>query len=101
MGRGMTSTRIAVVTACAEMGIHVQLAKPFRRNVGRVPNHGRHRAPAQDFVERQPGSRTAPSFYAVTKLIRAGVFGELISGHIAWDARGDCNIDRTLTGYTT
>ncbi|MFY9643343.1 MAG: Gfo/Idh/MocA family oxidoreductase [Rhodomicrobium sp.] len=31
-------------------------------------------------------SRYAPSFYATTKLIRAGVLGDLISGHIAWDA---------------
>ena len=99
--RGMTATRIAVVTACAERGIHVQLAKPLgatweecRTMVDIALRHN-------ILLSVNQNSRYAPSFYATTKLIRAGVLGDLISGHIAWDAARACNIDRTLTPYTT
>jgi predicted dehydrogenase len=84
--RDMTAKRIEVVSACAERGIHVQLAKPlgatWEECKAMVDIAKRHDV----LLSVNQNSRYAPSFYATTALIRAGVLGSLISGHIAWDA---------------
>lgn len=83
---GMGATRIEVIEACAERGIHVQLAKPLgatweecRRMVDLAHDHG-------VLLSVNQNSRYAPSFYATGVLIREGVLGELLSAHLAWDA---------------
>jgi predicted dehydrogenase len=84
--RGMTAKRVEVVTACAELGIHVQLAKPLGATWEEcetlVDVAKRHDV----LLSVNQNSRYAPSFFATGALLRAGVLGSLLSAHIAWDA---------------
>jgi predicted dehydrogenase len=84
--QGMTAKRIEVVSACAEMGVHVQLAKPlgatWEECCTLVDIANRHNI----LLSVNQNSRFAPSFYGAGVLLRAGVLGKLLSAHIAWDA---------------
>jgi predicted dehydrogenase len=84
--QGMGARRIEVLEACAERGIHVQLAKPLGATwkecstmVSLASKHG-------VLLSVNQNSRYAPSFYAAGALIRQGVLGPLLSAGIAWDA---------------
>jgi predicted dehydrogenase len=84
--RGMSAKRVEVVRACAQRGIHVQLAKPLgatwdqcRTIVDIAKQYG-------ILLSVNQNSRYAPSFYATGALLRAGALGPLLSAHLAWDA---------------
>jgi predicted dehydrogenase len=84
--RGMTAKRVEVVTACAERGIHVQLAKPLGATWEECRTIVDIAAQHHVLLSVNQNSRYAPSFYATGALLRAGALGPLLSAHLAWDA---------------